>query len=83
MKEQHWRYLAVARAIENTAYVIAADQVGGHFLGRSLIVDPMGVVLAEGTETEGLIYADLDPERVAVVRKRIPVLSQRRTDLDR
>jgi predicted amidohydrolase len=81
MKEQHWRYLAVARAIENTAYVIAADQVGPTFLGRSLMVDPMGVVLAEGTEAEGLIYADVDPERVAAVRRKIPALHQRRTDL--
>jgi predicted amidohydrolase len=81
MKEQHWRYLAVARAIENTAYVIAANQVGPNFLGRSLIVDPMGVVLAEGTEIEGLIHADVDPERVAAIRNRIPSLSQRRTDL--
>jgi predicted amidohydrolase len=81
LKEHHWRYLTVARAIENTAYVIAADQVGGLFLGRSLIVDPMGVVLAEGTETEGLLYAEVGPGRVAAVRKKIPALDQRRTDL--
>jgi deaminated glutathione amidase len=81
LKELHWRYLAVARAIENSAYVVAADQVGGPFLGRSLIVDPMGVVLAEGSETEGLLYADVDLERVATVRAKVPALNQRRTDL--
>jgi predicted amidohydrolase len=81
LKERHWRYLAVARAIENTAYVIAADQVGGPFLGRSLVVDPMGVVLAEGTETEGLLYAEVDPARVAAVRQTLPSLRQRRADL--
>jgi predicted amidohydrolase len=83
MKELHWRSLVLARAIENTAYVVACDQVHNVFLGRSLIVDPMGVVLAEGTETEGMLYAELDARRIAAVRARVPSISHRRTDLFR
>jgi predicted amidohydrolase len=81
MKELHWQTLVKARAIENTAYVIAADQVGNEFLGRSLIVDPMGVVLAEGSETEDIITAEIDLERVRAVRERVPSLRHRRPDL--
>ncbi|MBE3558066.1 MAG: carbon-nitrogen hydrolase family protein [Ktedonobacteraceae bacterium] len=81
MKEVHWRYLTIARAIENTAYMVACDQVGNQFLGRSLLVDPMGVVLAEGSETEGILYASLDRERVQEVRAKVPSLTHRRSQL--
>lgn len=81
MKELHWRTLVLARAIENTVYVIAAGQVGNQFLGRSLIVDPMGVVLAEGSEGEGVIYADVDLSRVRAVRDKVPSLQHRRANL--
>jgi predicted amidohydrolase len=46
MKEHHWKTLLQARAIENTIYVIGADKVGGVTVGNSIIVDPMGVVVA-------------------------------------
>ncbi len=81
MKELHWRTLVLARAIENILYVIAAGQVGNQFLGRSLIVDPMGVVLAEGSEEEDLIYGELDLSRVGAVREKVPSLQHRRADL--
>ncbi len=81
MKEVHWRSLVMARAIENTAYVVAADQVLNIYLGRSLIVDPMGVLLAEGTETEGVVYGDLDPARIAEVRGKVPSTLHRRIEL--
>jgi predicted amidohydrolase len=72
MKEWHWRHLLIARAIENAAYVISAGQVGNGFIGRSLIVDPMGVVLAEGSETESMLYAEINPCRIEEIRQRIP-----------
>lgn len=83
MKEVHWRNLITARAIENTSYMFACDKVGHIFLGRSLLVDPMGVVMAEGTEDEGIIYADLDLERLAHVRNKVPSVSHRREELYR
>lgn len=81
MKEVHWRHLVMARAIENTAYMITCDQVGNQYMGRSLLVDPMGVVLAEGPEGEGILYADVDLSRVKEVRGKVPSVSHRRAEL--
>jgi deaminated glutathione amidase len=81
MKEAQWRHLVIARAIENTAYVIACDQVGHQFLGRSLIVDPMGVVLAEGPETEGTLCAEIELQRVRDTRAKVPSLEHRKPEL--
>ena len=64
----HWETLLRARAIENQAFVIAANQIGAHPAGqrsggRSMIVDPWGVVLAQAPDGEGHIVAELDLER--------------------
>ncbi len=83
LKEIQWRHLIIARAVENTAYMIACDQAGHQFLGRSMVVDPMGVVLAEGSEAEGIIYADIDLLRVAEVRGKLPSVSHRWVELYR
>jgi deaminated glutathione amidase len=79
----HWEILVRARAIEDELFVIAANQVGphpgGHHSGgRSLIVDPWGVVLARARDAEGFIAADLDLARQAEIRARMPVLDHRR-----
>jgi len=81
MKEHHWRTLVTARAIENTAYMVTCDQVGNNYMGRSLVVDPMGTVRAEGSEEEDILYADIDLERLARVREKIPALTHRRPEL--
>jgi predicted amidohydrolase len=70
LKEDHWTTLLRARAIENTVYLAAADQSGKAGAGNSMIVDPMGVVLASVGEEEGLGTATLDAERIARVRRR-------------
>ncbi|HEY7416039.1 MAG TPA: carbon-nitrogen hydrolase family protein [Ktedonobacteraceae bacterium] len=80
MKEAQWRHLVIARAIENSAYVIACDQVGHQFLGRSLIVDPMGVVLAEGSESEGTLFGEVDLQRVRSTRAKVPSLEHRKPE---
>jgi predicted amidohydrolase len=82
--EAHWHLLQRARAIEASAYVVAAAQVGTHEDGRStyghsLVVDPWGEVLLDmGGETAGLGFAGIDPERLAVVRAQLPSLANRR-----
>lgn len=81
MKEEHWVTLARARAIENTCWVIAAGQVARDRIGRSLAVDPMGVVVADGGEEPGLVLAEVDLERVRGVREKNPSLYHRRPDL--
>jgi predicted amidohydrolase len=79
----HWETLVRARAIENQAFVIAANQVGEHPAGqhsggRSMIVDPWGVVLAQAPDDEAHILADLDLERQHEIRARLPALANRR-----
>jgi predicted amidohydrolase len=81
MKEEHWITLVRARAIENTCWVVAADQVHPDRIGRSLVVDPMGVVVADGGEEPGLIVAEVDLDRVRRVRQTLQVLAHRRPDL--
>jgi predicted amidohydrolase len=82
----HWEILVRARAIENQAFVIAANQVGehpgGHHSGgRSMIVDPWGEVLAQAPDGEGQILADLDLERQQEIRTRFPALANRRPEV--
>ena len=79
----HWEPLVRARAIENQAFVIAANQIGEHppnhrSGGRSLIVDPWGIVLAAAPDAECVITADLDLEAQAGIRRRLPSLANRR-----
>jgi predicted amidohydrolase len=79
----HWEPLVRARAIENQAFVIAANQIGEHppnhrSGGRSLIVDPWGIVLAAAPDAECVITADLDLEAQAAIRRRLPSLANRR-----
>lgn len=79
----HWEVLLRARAIENQAFVVAANQIGPHpggqrSGGRSMIVDPWGVVLAQAEDREGHIVADLDLERQLEIRAQLPSLANRR-----
>ncbi len=79
----HWEVLVRARAIENQAYVVAPAQWGEHSkgrksYGRSLIVDPWGTVLAQAPDREGIIYAELDSERLTRLRREMPCLLHRR-----
>ncbi|AZU62591.1 carbon-nitrogen hydrolase family protein [Neobacillus mesonae] len=81
LKENHWRTLVTTRALENTVYIVACDQVNEYYMGQSMIVDPMGVVLAQGTETECLIPCRIDLERVQEVRKKLPSHQHRQPNL--
>jgi predicted amidohydrolase len=73
----------VARAIENQAYVVGVNRVGAAgdgltHAGDSLVVDPLGEVLADAGDQPTTITADLDPDVVADVRARLPFLPDRR-----
>lgn len=78
LKEYHWETLTRARAIENTVYVAAAGQPPPEFSGRSTVLDPMGVPLASVGEVDGLAVAEVTAERLAEVRRKLPVLEHRR-----
>ena len=80
----HWHVLQRARAIEASAYVVAAAQVGEHEDGRrtyghSLVVDPWGEVLLDlGGDAPGPGFAEIEPARIAEVRAQLPSLANRR-----
>jgi predicted amidohydrolase len=82
----HWEVLLRARAIEDQAFVVAANQIGEHDCGppalrsggRSMIVDPWGIVLARAADGEGHIVADLDLDAQARIRGELPSLANRR-----
>jgi predicted amidohydrolase len=81
----HWQVLIRARAIENQVFVVAANQVGAstpklRWFGRSMIVDPWGVVLAQAPDREGYILADLDFDAQDRIRAQLPSLANRRPE---
>lgn len=78
LKEDHWVTLARARAIENTSYLAGAGQGPPDYAGRSLVVDPMGIVVAQCGESDAVAFADVTAERVASVRTKLPSLQHRR-----
>jgi len=79
----HWEVLLRARAIENQVFVLAPNQSGEappHYssFGRSMIVDPWGVVLATAPDGEGVVVADLDLAAQDRIRESLPSLANRR-----
>jgi predicted amidohydrolase len=90
-KVEHWRTLLGARAIENTAYVVAAAQPAPAYTGCSQILDPMGVVLAElgpgdgpgDPDSAAIVTGEATATRLEEVRQALPVLAHRRLSLGR
>lgn len=84
-RQMQWRLLLQARAIENQAFVVAVNRVGSdpdnQFGGQSLVIDPLGDLLAIGGAHPQLITATLDLAQVERVRGQIPVFEDRRPEL--
>ena len=78
LKEFHWNTLIRARAIENTVYVVAADQCAPAGAGQSAIVDPMGVAVAAIGDGPGVVFAEVDKQRIESVRRQNPALALRK-----
>jgi deaminated glutathione amidase len=81
----HWHLLLRARAVENQYYVVAPAQVGETLpgrpsYGRSLIVDPWGIVLAQAPDEETVIVAELERARLREVREKLPSLRNRQAE---
>jgi predicted amidohydrolase len=81
-RREHWRTLLRARAIENQCYVVGVNRVGSgdglDYSGDSCIVDPLGRTLAEASEIETVLVADVDREVVASVRDQFRFMPDRR-----
>jgi deaminated glutathione amidase len=89
-KEEHWVTLLRARAIENTVWIAATDQVpdpdsaptrAPTGVGRSLLIDPMGVVRADLGPSAGVAVVEADLSQVDSVRAVLPSLANRRADI--
>jgi len=81
-RREHWRALLRARAIENQAWVVAANRTGSDpnatYCGDSMIIDPFGEVIADSGESGPMVpHADVTAERVAQVRQAFPFLADR------
>jgi predicted amidohydrolase len=80
-KEEHWITINKTRAIENGCYVVAPDQVGNIYCGRSLVVDPYGKILLDMKKRQGIGVVDIKMDKVKQTRKALPLLQNRRTDI--
>lgn len=79
----HWHALLRARAIENECFILAPAMCGDHpgnrqTYGHTLVIDPWGEILAEGGESPEIVYADIEPARVAKIRGMMPSLEHDR-----
>ncbi|GCD90052.1 carbon-nitrogen hydrolase family protein [Nocardioides sp. LS1] len=77
-KVEHWRTLLRARAIENTVFVAAAGQPGPRYSGHSLVVDPLGDVLAEAGDDNQALSVTLERSVLDEARRTNPSLANRR-----
>jgi predicted amidohydrolase len=85
----HWEFFLRARATENQAFVVASGQYGVEpksgiaFVGRSTIVDPWGVIIATASDTEDCVTAHIDLDFIQEVKRRYPLMTQRRPEIYR
>lgn len=78
LKEHHWATLLTSRALDTTCYVVASGECGNKNIGQSRVVDPLGVTIAAAGESPALLMAEIDRERIALARRQLPVLRNRR-----
>ena len=85
----HWEFLLRARASENQTFLLASGQIGIEpksgigFVGRSMAVDPWGTIVATASDIETVLTTQIDLDYIAEVRRRWPLLEQRRPSLYR
>lgn len=78
LKEHHWEVLVTARALENTCYMVACGECGERSIGMSMVVDPLGVVVARTADQPVQFFADIEPARIKAAREALPALANRR-----
>lgn len=79
-KEEAFQFLARTRAHENTTFLALANQYSDDFIGRSMLVDPLGIVVADAGVGEKFHVVELDVDEVRRVRAMLPVLSMVRPE---
>jgi len=78
----HFRALCIARAIENQAFVLAVNRCGRdpslRYIGGSMIVSPLGEVLADAGDGERVLSAEMDAASLRIWREKFPAWRDRR-----
>jgi predicted amidohydrolase len=81
-RREHWMALLRARAIENQAYVVGCNRIGTggglSYSGDSLIISPLGEILASGSSEPTILIAEVSKDEVRAVREKFPFLQDRR-----
>ncbi len=80
-KVEHWQIMLRARAIENGCYIVAPDQTGNIYIGRSMVVNPYGEIILEMGEDEGVGVVELNIDYLKDVREKLPLIKNRRVDI--
>lgn len=80
-KEWHWRVLSCARASENVAYFIGVNNASEAFIGRSLVVNPYGVVVRELGAGDETVVVEVDSSEIEATREKLPLLRLRRAEV--
>lgn len=86
-RTEHWLTLLKARAIENQCYIVGSNTFGAQpngttFAGNSIIINPFGEVLAQGSaDKEEVVETDINLDYIAQVREDIPIFNSRRRDM--
>jgi predicted amidohydrolase len=78
LKEEQWQTLVMARAAENTSYVVAVGNAHEAFVGRSMVVDPFGVKILDLGHGNRVGHVEVEAARIEEAREKIPVLEQSR-----
>jgi deaminated glutathione amidase len=81
MKEEHWQIMTKSRAIENGVFIVAPNQIGNIYSGRSTVIDPFGAALIDMGTEEGLAIIEIDTSMIIRIRKALPLISNRRIDV--
>ncbi len=81
LKEEMLVSLAKARAHENTLFIATSSLAGQSFVGRSMIVHPEGYIMVDAGPTENYVEQEINVDDIERVRKKLPLLEMRRTDL--
>lgn len=80
-RSHHWKTLLMARAIENQSYVIGVNRIGADpteiYLGHSMLIDPLGTILLDAEDKEGVFIISIDHQKIGHIRTQFPFLKDR------
>lgn len=84
-RDNHWKILLQARAIENQLYIAGINRTGEdistYYMGHSMVISPKGDIIELLDENEGCIVTDIEPKAVAEYREKFPVAKDRRPEI--